>query len=260
MDRSFQLLDDIMKAESGDTASMRKVAFYLLYENNMEDLEDEIAERILEYLRDAIEAGDPDAMMDLGGMYITGRGVPKDRDKALYWYGKAAELEHPPAFNRIGQVYLYDEDTEGLGYLPSTDDPDRLRRAFEYFGRGAALGEAGCMTELGIMYMNGECTEPDAFEGFRWFQKAYASSVSEPGDHAQAAYELAECYHYGAGAEKDLETALEYAKGSRAMNEQDYREGHPGSHYFVEQATLEIQKIIAEMEGDLAGPEQLLEE
>lgn len=248
MDDSFRLLDEIERAEAGDAAAMRRVAFYLLYENNMEGLEEEIAERCLRYLHGAIAAGDPDAMMDLGGMYIAGRGVQKSREEALYWYGKAAELKHPVAFNRIAQVYLYDEDTEGLGYLPSTDDPDRLQNAFDNFQKGAELGEAGCMNELGIMFMKGECTKADEEEGFRWFKRAYNAPVSDPSDHAQAAYSLAVCYHYGDGVKKDLMMALQYAKEAREINLQEYKEGHSGTHYFVEQASEEIQKIISEME------------
>ena len=248
MDDTFRLSEVIKKAEAGDASAMRRAAYYLLYENNMEDLEDEIAERCLRYLRGAISAGNPDAMMDLGGMYLSGRGVQKNRETALYWYGKAAELKHPVAFNRIAQVYLYDEDTEGLGYLPSTDDPDRLQIAFDYFRKGAELGEAGCMNELGIMFMTGECTMVDEEEGFRWFKRAYNAPVSDPGDHAQAAYNLAVCYHHGNGVKKDLVTALEYAKEARDINVQEYKKGHPGTHYFVEQASEEIQKIMSEIE------------
>ena len=126
MSDTFQLLEEINKAESGEICSMRRVAYYLLYENNMETLEPEIAERCLRYLKAACAAGDPDAMLDLGGMYLDGRGVTQNRDTALYWYNKAAEHNYPLAFNRIAKVYLYDDDTEGLGYLPVTKDMERI--------------------------------------------------------------------------------------------------------------------------------------
>ena len=229
---------------------MRNVAFYLLYKSDMEELEPEIAERCLRYLHGAIEAGDLDAMMDLGGMYITGRGVPKSREKALYWYGRAAEMKHPTAFNRIAQVYLYDEDTEGLGYLPSTDDPERLQKAFAYFKQGAKLGEAGCMIELGIMCMKGECVEADMEKGFRWFRRAYDVKNADPADRAEAAYSLAVCYHNGEGVKKDLDLALEYAEEARDINLREYKEGRTGSHYFVERSEEELQRIIATIEGE----------
>ena len=232
-------------AKAGDVTAMREVAYTFLYENNMEELEPEIAAICLRYLEEAAGKGDPDAMMDLGGMYLTGRGVPQSRDQALRWYLQAAEKMHPLAFNRIGQVFLYDEDEEGLGYLPPTSDPARLQKAFEFFCAGAKLGEAGCMNELGVMYMVGECVEADAVKGFMWFKKAHdEATVYDAGDIAQAAYSLAKCYHHGEGTEQNLLLALRYAFEARELNEEEFEAGRTGSHYFVEEAEEELQEIL----------------
>ena len=235
-------------AKTGDVTARREVAHTFLYENDMEELELEITDLCLRYLNEAAESGDPDAMMDLGGMYLTGRGVPYSRDEALRWYLQAAGKMHPLAFNRIAQVFLYDEDEEGLGYLPPTNDPVRLQKAYEFFCAGAKLGEAGCMNELGVMYMVGECVEPDFRKGFRWFKKAHdEATVCDTGDKAQAAYSLAKCYHYGEGTEQNLSLAVRYALEAIELNEEEYEAGCTGSHYFVEEAEEELLKILTDM-------------
>ena len=76
MHNMYWLVEQMNKANAGDVTAMREVAYTFLYENNMEDLEPEIAKLCLRYLNEAAGKGDPDAMMDLGGMYLTGRGVP----------------------------------------------------------------------------------------------------------------------------------------------------------------------------------------
>ena len=48
------------------------------------------------YIRDA-EQGDANAQYRLGKMYERADRMPKDISKALYWYGKAAEQNHPKA-------------------------------------------------------------------------------------------------------------------------------------------------------------------
>ncbi|MBR5427060.1 MAG: sel1 repeat family protein [Clostridia bacterium] len=253
MNTSFDLLKELMKAEAGNRNAMRSVAYYLLYENDMDTITAEEAERCVRYLSAACEAGDPDAMLDMGGMYLSGNGIPADRERALFWYRKAAELDHPLAFNRLAQFYLYDEDEDGLGYLPATSDPERIRKAFEYFRKGAELGEVGCMVELGIMYMCGECCDADTEKGFRIFEKAYQADTVELESHAQAAFHLAVCYHYGDGVEKNLSEAKKYILESRQTEETEYIAGRTGSRYFLDQANEEMQKIIADMEDEQAS-------
>ncbi len=248
MTKSFQLLEEINKAESGNTDSMQQVAYYLLYENNMEKLEPEIAERCLRYLTKACEAGNLDAMLDLGGMYLNGRGVPQNKETALYWYHKAAEYNYPLAFHRIAMAYLYDEDTEGLGYLPVTKDETRLKQALFFLKQGADLDNPGCMNELGTMCMNGELCDADEAQGFQWFKKAYQHSVMDAAEHAEAAYNLAICYHYGNGVDKNIPCALEYAKEAKSVEEKEFKEGHTGSQYFLDRVIEEIQKLTVEME------------
>ena len=41
--------------------------------------------------------------------------MPKDVSKALYWYGKAAEQNHPKAIMALAEMYYYGVKVEKSG-------------------------------------------------------------------------------------------------------------------------------------------------
>jgi hypothetical protein len=55
------------------------------------------------YLQQA-EAGDAHAMRMLGAMYYYGLNVPRDREKGLYWYRKAAEKGSDAARTELNKI------------------------------------------------------------------------------------------------------------------------------------------------------------
>jgi TPR repeat protein len=61
--------------------------------------------------------GDAIAQNNLGHMYADGRGVPRDVQKAIYWYNRSAEHGFGPAKVNLGVVYLY-----GLGKLAANKE------------------------------------------------------------------------------------------------------------------------------------------
>jgi TPR repeat protein len=87
----------------------------------------------------AAAAGDPDAMYNLGLMYQTGRGVPRDYAQALTWYHKAAAA----GMSIAGPAM----DGQGLIYLKAQDDT----QAVSWFRNAAAAGYAPAMTNLGAL-------------------------------------------------------------------------------------------------------------
>ncbi len=194
---------------------------------------------------EAAESGDPDAMLELGGMYMAGIGTELDRDKALVWYLKAVDAGYLLAYRNVAGWYLYDEDEEGLGYLPPTEDTERIRKAHEWLEKGAALGDPDCMNELGIMYILGEIVQQDEAAAFALFEKAY-NADGEPAAYAQAAHNLAKCYHYGTGVEPDLQKARIFAEESCAL--EAACEDDTGSLYFLEMAEEELEAILEELE------------
>ena len=57
------------------------------------------------YLR-AANGGNPIAMVNLGNLYVTGRGVPQSDAQAVAWYRKAAELGNAGGQRALGFMYL----------------------------------------------------------------------------------------------------------------------------------------------------------
>ena len=59
------------------------------------------AAQALADLRASAEAGDAEAQFILGGMYVTGVGVPQDDVEAVAWYRRAAEQGRTAARNLV---------------------------------------------------------------------------------------------------------------------------------------------------------------
>src|SRR5262249_13978000 len=57
------------------------------------------------WYRRAAEAGDKNAMTNLGLMYADGRGVAKDEEEAVRWYRRAAEAGNAAAMHNLGFMY-----------------------------------------------------------------------------------------------------------------------------------------------------------
>ena len=63
------------------------------------------AAQALAALRASAEAGDAEAQFILGGMYVTGVGVPQDAAGAVAWYRRGAEQGHARAQYNLGGMY-----------------------------------------------------------------------------------------------------------------------------------------------------------
>jgi FOG: TPR repeat, SEL1 subfamily len=52
-----------------------------------------------------VEQGDPNAQHNLAVMYYQGKGIKQDKQKAFYWYTKAAEQGEPKAQYNLATMY-----------------------------------------------------------------------------------------------------------------------------------------------------------
>jgi TPR repeat protein len=64
--------------------------------------------------QEAARAGDAQAMNNLGVLYLQGKGVPKDVDKAVYWWGKAVEVDKNGPSGNAAQSWLDLRDGKGI--------------------------------------------------------------------------------------------------------------------------------------------------
>ena len=100
--------------------------------------------------RKAAEQGDPTAQALVGGMYLSGEGVPRDCAEAARWYRKAAEQGNVDAQYNLGMMY---DDGQGV----PRDDAE----AAKWYRMAAEQGNADAQYDLGMMYANGQGVPQD---------------------------------------------------------------------------------------------------
>ena len=130
-------------------------------------------------------------------MYKYGKGLPRDGEKAAYWYTKATELltndaeqGSVSAQHQLGRMYQY-----GLGV------PQDHKKAAYWYSKAAEQGNADSQINLGAMYDNGQGVPQDAEKAVYWYTKA-----AEQGN-VLAQTNLGVMYEKGQGVPQDGEKA-----------------------------------------------------
>ena len=176
-------------------------------------------------LEKAAQLGHSAAQNHLGVDYQRGEGVPKDIQKAIYWYPKAINQENPKAMRNLGLLYKNGKEV-----------PQDYQKALELFLRSAQLGNDGAMNTLAIMYEDGLGVARDLDEAVKWYQKA-----ADKGN-TKAIYNLGLFYYNAEGAARDLEKT--YAYWRKAADR-----GHEKAKEYlkeVEEALRQMGKPVAE--------------
>ena len=79
------------------------------------------------------EAGDPDAMFNMGQALKLGRGIPRDEEKAREWFRRAAEKGHRPSQANLGILLFQLQDRpEALRWLKLAADAGEPRAQYVY--------------------------------------------------------------------------------------------------------------------------------
>ncbi len=149
------------------------------------------AAQALADLRASAEAGEAAAQRILGGMYVTGVGVPQDDAEAVAWYRRAAAQGDARAQYNLGAMYA-----DGVGV------PQDAAEAVAWYRRAAEQGDAAAQSNLGAMYDQGVGVPPDAAAAVAWYRRA-----AEQG-HVRAQYNLGGMYAEGLGVPPDDVEAL----------------------------------------------------
>lgn len=153
-------------------------------------------EKALPLLRQAAEAGNVDAMVDLGRMYWRGWGVDTDDSTAVFWFRKAAEQNHAGGQYWMGVMY---RDGRGV-----TRD---YTQAYEWYLKAADQNYADAQYAIGQFYEYGNYNLPQDYnKAYEWYKKA--ADNGEDG----ALIAIGQMYAYGRGFEKDEKKALEWYK------------------------------------------------
>jgi uncharacterized protein len=146
-------------------------------------------------LANTAEAGDAEAQLSLGQMYVNGEGVSKDVVKAVEWFQKAASQGHPKAQFSLGKMYYLGESV-----------PKDAVKAVEWYQKAAEQGYANAQFNLGKMYQTGEGVQTDLAKAVEWYEKAAAQGNADAQGH------LGGFYYAGYGVQKDAAKAFEWTK------------------------------------------------
>ena len=122
--------------------------------------------------RPLAEDGNAEAQFNLGALYESGLGVPKNLGDAAGWYVLAAAQGQVSAQYNLGVMYA-----EGRGVERD------YTRAAEWLRRAAEQGHAKAQYNLAVLYQTGHGVPKDPDVARKWFAKAAASGVS-PGSEA----------------------------------------------------------------------------
>jgi uncharacterized protein len=114
------------------------------------------------------EAGNLSAQHNLAVMYVTGHGVPKNDQQAVYWFRKSAERG-----NLKSQVSM------GISYNQGRGVPQDYSQAAFWFRKAAERGNALAQNSLGVLYGKGQGVPKDLVAAYMWFSLA-ANGGSKP--------------------------------------------------------------------------------
>lgn len=145
---------------------------------------------------------DAKAQSYLGKCYSEGLFVDIDYNKALFWLNKALEQDECEAYNRLGVMYYY-----GFGVEKNEN------KSVELYKIAISKGSNVAKANLGISYLlgSGNLTK-DQNKAFNLFLDSANNNCPI------GIFQLALCYLYGRGVEKDSSLASKYLQDASNLN------------------------------------------
>lgn len=143
----------------------------------------------------AARQGYSKAQFNTGVCYEKGRGVTKDKEKALYYYQQAAAGGHRQAQYRYAKLLLTSRGQQSL---------EELNRAINLLEQAASAGITEALVRLASVYSQGPVR--DESKSVQCLKMA-----AESGD-SRALLFLGQCFECGFGVQQNLSTAIEYYK------------------------------------------------
>ena len=110
--------------------------------------------------------GDPMGQYELGQIYEYGKGIPKDLEKAIYYYQLSAAQKYLPSAMELGRIFANEEVVQ--------DE----KKSIEWYTYAANHGEAQAQNYLFHYY--DEQNPPDTKKAFYWLEKTLKNAF--PGE------------------------------------------------------------------------------
>ena len=181
--------------------------------------------------RQAAMDGHADSQYNLAVMLYSGKGMPKDKAEAVYWFVKAAKSGDKSAQYNLGVLFSSDDELPdeypkmengGIYFEVSSEQPNsNEEKAFKWYKMAAEQGHEAAQLNLGVMYHQGVGVKQDFAEAIKWYQKAAEHS------NTKAQLNLGILYDMGKGVEKDVVKASEYYEkaAKKGMRDAQYNLG-----------------------------------
>ncbi len=192
----------------------------------------------------AASAGNADAMLELGKIYLDGNGVTKDIRTAMEWFRKSASLGNSQGCYLLG--CLYEDSAEGLVWQNNAT-------ALRWFEAAVAAdgANAEAIFRLSRMLFHGRGgAAKDVGRAIRGYETAASLG------NADAICEIAKCLLFGTGVDRNPEKALSWlemlADPERRLDPETLRV--IGELYFEgREVPVDLQKALKWLELAAAG-------
>jgi len=159
-------------------------------------------QKAVQDLKEIAYAGDVNAQVQLGVIYLTGDGVPRDDAEAVKWLRQAAEQD-----SALGERYLAEMYFKGRGV------PADNTEAAKWLRQAAEQGDAQSQHNLAVLYSQGLGVPRNSKEAAEWMRKSAEQNL------AAGQQGLGILYEAGDGVPED---PIEAAKWYRKAVDQDY--------------------------------------
>jgi len=151
--------------------------------------------------RKAADKGSTSAMVELGVMYGTGSGLPKDLEQARKLFERAAEAGNPRGVTNLAEV-------------GGSTSPDQTK-ARAMLAKAADENSAEAQYQLGLMTADGVGGPKDDVAARALFEKAAAQG------HAGALERMGEFARTGRGGPQDASAAKAYYEKAAALGDEN---------------------------------------
>ena len=151
----------------------------------------------IEFMRKLADNGDPEALGNLGSMYLSGEGVQKDERIALDYLVKAASKNYAFIQSNLAQMYR-------MGIGTSVNLPEAVR----LYQLAADKGHPTAQVQLGQMYLQGDGVLQNTTKGLTYIMRAANQNYSD------ALMYLGYLYYTGKYVSTDFDKSFSYTKNA----------------------------------------------
>jgi enhanced entry protein EnhC len=166
------------------------IAQYALAEHFLESKHSSNYKLGVIWLTKAANSGNPKALTKLGSLYVQGKLVDQDLDKAIELLNKAVSDKYVPAQVELGKAALA---------------KDQYEDAVKWFTQAADESNVDAYLQLAHVYLDQDSKLYDPKTGFMWVLKAAQS------DSIEGQKQLANLYQNGVGVQADPSLAKQWA-------------------------------------------------